>query len=197
MTVRISFVALIVSCLLSCGKYTQESLAINNSIQTCGLVVRLSDRTEQAEKFRANGQTSKADFLIKKDRENNETAISDFSEHCSSIPVFFIYKKDTDRLLAGDRKNLFLKDDFSTYADDILGCNDFYFVDYGVIDLENEIERPNDWIVKDKELKALERPFPWRVNYPMDCIGRGKKTEAQCLCYKIERYIEKGDSKLE
>ena len=180
--------------MLSCGKYTQETRIINEEISSCGLVVRLSDRSAQADRLRANGDAGRADYVLQKDRENNLALYQDFSEHCGFTSVYFIFKKDTERFLKGDRKDIFLNNKLEYSDQRPFTCDDFYFIDYGEIDAENEVQRADDWIVKDQNLKPLERPFPWRVNYPLDCIGKGKKSEAQCLCYKIQRYIEKGDA---
>jgi len=180
---------LFVTFLFSCTRRTALSTAISNDINTCGLVVLLSDRSNTAQRLRDAGSNAKADYILEHDRAENKKTIQLFSNACGFTDIYFTYKKNVDQLSKGVRTGIFLDSDLAI-SDQSLGCDNYYFIENGIIDKENEIERADDWIVKDANLKPVARPFPWRVNYPLDCLGRGKSTEIDCLCYKIEKHID-------
>ena len=89
---------------------------------------------------------------------------SAFSNHFDFTKVLFIYDKDSDRLLKGERTGFFLDKNLKPSAT-VLHTTSFFILDIGYTDPSNSA-RTYAFIIKGQDFKALISPFPYaqRIN---------------------------------
>lgn len=89
---------------------------------------------------------------------------SAFSNHFDFTKVLFMYDKDSDRLLKGERTGFFLDKNLKP-STTVLNTASFFILDIGYTDPSNSA-RTYALIIKGQDFKALLSPFPYaqRIN---------------------------------
>ncbi|MGB1205733.1 MAG: hypothetical protein ACPG5B_08815 [Chitinophagales bacterium] len=158
----------------------EEAITNINNLKEGALLVRLKTRSKSLKAYEKAG----ASYLVKKIKKErdaeNQKIVNLFNEYFDFCPIYFFYTDDTERLLSGEHKGIFLDDKLKKDKAIVLDKDFFLIAEFGVL-LEEKIwadsavlaanqnkmyqhQALNKVIViKDKNLEQLKRPFPLYV----------------------------------
>ena len=129
------------------------------------LLVRLTSDKRKIEELERQVAAYPSDRKLSKKLANtiayriefNEKLKEGFEEHYDFSKVLYFHDYDAKKLLAGDRRGIFLNESFEVDPDISLGTEDFLVLSEGSAG-DSGIEA---YIVHDSKMDPLEKPFPY------------------------------------
>lgn len=140
----------------------QHITALKNGV----LIIRLKTSEQIIRHLQREGKFQEAEKISKQQNTENQEIINSFRKYFHFCPVYFFYSNNTDQALSGNFTGILLNDSLEEDSSITIQTQNYYFAEFGLLDPNDEsisgtgIEA---LIIKDKNFKQLQRPFPFYV----------------------------------